>query len=486
MIKYTLPRGTQDILPDKAIKKEYVLFVLKNVADFFGFNEIQTPVFENTEVFTRSVGESSDIVNKEMYTFLDRGNRSITLRPEGTAGIIRAFVENKLYATADLPYKVYYSYDVFRYERPQAGRYRQLNQFGIESIGTNSLYHDAEVILEMYHSLNELGIRDFYFKINNIGDEDCRSKYKLALKEYFANYLSDLCSDCKIRYEKNPLRILDCKIDSSKDYFKKAPKISDFLSEDSKKYFKNLLDILDEYQVNYEIDDSLVRGLDYYSETVFEVHVKNEQQDYGAIGGGGRYNNLVSDLGGPQLSSIGYSFGIERIILIMEAQNLFDGIKNEILAYVMPLEDTTSSYAFQVAMYLRFNQISTDIDFSGKSIKSLFKMADRKNAKYIILIGNDEMISNTVTIKNNATKEQVTIPVADLLDFFANDLIKEDNNESHHHDSKYSCHDNDRECTCDSGECECGGNDNNHECTCDSDECECDGSDNHHCSCHNH
>ncbi|MDD4123631.1 MAG: His/Gly/Thr/Pro-type tRNA ligase C-terminal domain-containing protein, partial [Bacilli bacterium] len=266
----------------------------------------------------------------------------------------------------------------------------------------------------------------------------------------------------------------------------KAPKISDFLSEDSKKYFKNLLDILDEYQVNYEIDDSLVRGLDYYSETVFEVHVKNEQQDYGAIGGGGRYNNLVADLGGPQLSSIGYSFGIERIILIMEAQNLFDGIKNEILAYVMPLEDTTSSYAFQVAMYLRFNQISTDIDFSGKSIKSLFKMADRKNAKYIILIGNDEMISNTVTVKNNATKEQVTIPVADLLDFFANDLIKEDNDEIHHHDSKCSCHDNDHECTCDSGECECDENDNDHECTCDSGECECDENDNDHCSCHNH
>ncbi|MDD3383254.1 MAG: histidine--tRNA ligase [Bacilli bacterium] len=471
MSKYTLPRGTQDILPDKAIKKEYVLFVLRNVADFFGFNEIQTPMFENTEVFTRSVGESSDIVNKEMYTFLDRGKRSITLRPEGTAGIIRAFVENKLYATADLPYKVYYNYDVFRYERPQAGRYRQLNQFGIESIGINSLYHDAEVILEMYHSLNELGITGLYFKINNIGDEECRTKYRKALKDYFSKYLDDLCDDCKTRYIKNPLRILDCKIDSNKDYFKEAPKISDFLSDDSKNYFKNLIDILDEYQVDYEIDDSLVRGLDYYSETVFEVHVKTDKQNYGAIGGGGRYNNLVADLGGPQLSSIGYSFGIERIILIMEEQNLFSEIKNEILAYVMPLDKSVNSYAFQIVMYLRFNQIASDIDFSEKSIKSLFKIADRKNSKYNVLVGNDEMLSNTVTIKNNKTKTQITIPVAEILDFFTNDLIEEEPHDHHHENNECTCHNHNKD---------------EHTCSCGEDNCECDNDESHTCNCHNH
>jgi histidyl-tRNA synthetase len=424
MSKYSIPRGTQDFIAIAAQKKQYVSLVLRSVSEFFGYRPIETPIFETTELFTRSVGEGSDVVNKEMYTFNDRSDRSLTLRPEFTAGVIRAVVENKLSATEDLPIKLFYDGPVFRYERPQKGRYRQLHQFGVEAVGIKTAMEEAEVMLLAAHSLNELGITKFKFYVNTLGDNESRNKYVGALKEHFNKHIHDMCDDCKVRIEKNPLRILDCKVDNTKPFFAQAPQIINFLNQDSKNHFLKILDQLERYDVRFEWSPNLVRGLDYYSGLVYEIYVETKEE-LGAVGGGGTYNHLVAEIGGPELQATGYSFGIERLIMVMEEQELFKMIKNQIFAYIMPLEEEVLQYAFEIAMFLRFNQIRAEVDTGLHSMKAQFKIADRKGAKYLVIVGKDELNKQVVKVKNNATQEQVEVAANQLLNHFMTIIIDE-------------------------------------------------------------
>lgn len=434
MAKYSLPRGTKDYLKEECARYDYINNVLSEMATLYGFEHIQTPIFEHTDVFTRSVGESSDIVNKEMYTFLDKGGRSITLRPEGTAGVCRAYVENKCYATCEIPFKAYYSGPVFRYERPQAGRYRQIHQFGFEVIGVKNPYLDVEIILLAHQSLLALGITNYVFKLNCIGDDESRNNYKQALKEYFEPHLNELCEDCKVRFIKNPLRILDCKVDGDKEVIKNAPRISKYLTEDSKNYFVKVCMLLDKYQVPYEIDQSLVRGLDYYTGTVFEIACLGPNgENFGAIGGGGRYDNLVKEFDGPDTPAFGMAFGMERLLLIMDKYNLFNADLIRTFSYCMPIGEENMEYASFICNYLRSNGFPCDIDYRNRSIKAMFKTVDKRHAQFALIIGDDERKNNTVNVKNNETKEQVNIKFEQLIPFFENYF----NNLNKHNDE---CH----------------------------------------------
>ena len=320
-------KGTHDIFGEETNAYEMVENLMKSISELYAYHGVRPPVMEYNSVFVRGVGESSDIVRKEMDTFPDKGGRDLTLRPEFTAGIMRLVVQNKLYATNELPLKLYYCGPVFRYERPQLGRYRQFNQFGVESIGHNSSLNDAEVIALAYTILCSLGLNNVVIKINTLGDDESRDNYRVALKEHFGKHITDMCEDCKNRFELNPLRILDCKVPEDRQYIETAPKISSYLSEASKKRFDEVLRALEVLQIPYEIDESLVRGLDYYSETVFEFHYKSEKgNDYGAIGAGGHYGKLMNELGGPMLPGVGFSFGIERIVSVLKDDGLLNNI----------------------------------------------------------------------------------------------------------------------------------------------------------------
>lgn len=447
------PKGTRDFLPEDTFKLQIVETLIKQTIENSCYREIRTPMFEHTEVFARSSGDSSDIVNKEMYTFDDRGGRSISLRPEGTAGAIRAFVENKAYANADLPVRLYYLGPNFRYERPQAGRFRQFSQLGVECIGIRSPYIDSEVILLALDVLNSVGITDITLKINTIGDSKSRDAYKVALKEYFKPFINDLCEDCKVRYEKNPLRILDCKVDGDKECMKNYPKIKDYLSDESKDYFQKVLDILDSFEIKYEVDDKLVRGLDYYNDTVFEIYAKAPSgTDYGAILAGGRYDNLIKQFEGPDMPSFGFGLGVDRVLALCEELHVLDRYQDSITAYVMPLEESALPYAFFIENYLKVNGIDADMDFQNRSIKSQFKTVDRKKAAFALLVGSTEHQSQTVTVKINATKEQKIVPLDQLLGFIVN-----------YQNAEHSCgcgHDHEHD------ECCCGHDHEHDECCC--------------------
>lgn len=438
-------KGTHDIYDDDARGFEYIEMVLKAVAEMYAFNQIRTPVMEYTELFTRSVGESSDIVRKEMYTFIDKGNRSVTLRPELTAGVMRAVVSNKLYATKDLPIKEYYIGPAFRYERPQAGRYRQFNQFGVESIGVTSPYHDLEVIMLGYDALRLLGLKDIRLKINSLGDQESRDRYREALKEYFAKHLDVMCDDCKERFKINPLRILDCKVSSDQEIAKNAPKLVDYLTEDAKKRFEVITSILDEYEIPYEIDDTLVRGLDYYSHIIFEFHYKTSSgMDLGAVGAGGHYDNLLKEVGGPAYSGVGVAFGIERLYAVLQDEKLLKDYEQKTDIYVMPVGENCIKDAFSLTQALRANAYRVEVCLESKSFKHLFKRAENTNAQLALIIGEEELKSNSVILKDLHTQKQTTIPLKNLLDTLA---MMFDDLENEHH------------CTC---EDECCG-----------DECEC-------------
>ena len=435
--EYKLPRGTQDFLPATSEKISYIEYMLKSVANLYGYREIRTPIFEHTNLFLRSVGESSDIVNKEMYTFNDKGGRSITLRPEGTAGVMRAFVENKMYALPDAPIKLFYDGSVFRYERPGAGRYRQITQFGFECLGVHSPLIDAELILMNTSMLYMMGIKKFVIKVNTIGDTQSRENYKKELRSYFSNHLDELCEDCKRRFEQNPLRILDCKVDGDKDLVKNAPVITDYLTDESKEYFDTLLNYLDKFGVPYEVDNRLVRGLDYYCDTVFEIKCQTpDGKDYGAIGAGGRYDGLIEQVGGPHTPGIGMAFGVERLLLLLESYNIFENYINTYDAYVMPIGKECLDFAFEITMFLRSNGFKAECEMQGKSMKSFFKGVERQKVPFAIIVGEDELKNKTCNVKNSVTKEQVTISLDDLCSHLNKEL-----NKNH--------------------ECACGGN-----CTC--------------------
>ncbi len=479
-MKQIKPKGTRDFLPSETLHLQILETLLKQACDTSCYREIRTPMFEHTEVYTRSSGEGSDIVNKEMYTFNDRGNRSISLRPEGTAGVIRAFVENKAYVEADLPIRLYYIGPNFRYERPQAGRFRQFTQLGVENIGIRSPYLDAEVIMFAVDMLASVGITNIQIKVNSIGDATSRDNYRQALKEYFAPYIGELCEDCKVRYEKNPLRILDCKVDYNHPCMKDYPRIDDYLSAESKEYFHKVLEILDNFEIKYTVDSKMVRGLDYYNDTVFEIYASSPSGvDYGAILAGGRYDNLVKEFEGPALPAFGFGMGIDRVNEICKELKVFEQYKDSITVYVMPVEECTFSYAYFIMNYLRINGVDADMDYQQRSMKSQFKTVDRKNATFSLIVGSTEMLSQSVTLKVNKTKAQKVVPLDQLINYIndiQDDLAAEECSCGHHHDEEGCCcghhHEDGEECECghhheDGEECECG---HHHE---DGEECQC-------------
>ena len=428
---FSVVKGTHDVILEEATKYSYVEEVLTKIATLYNYKEFRTPIIENNELFNRSVGESSDIVRKEMYTFLDKGNRLITLRPEMTASTIRSMVNAKLFANNDYPIKAYYLGPNFRYERPQQGRYRQFNQFGIECCGVNNFYRDVEVIALGYNALKMLGFTNLKLKINSLGDQETRNDYKKALTSYFGEKIEQMCEDCKERYTKNILRILDCKVESDQEIIKDAPTLDKFYSKNAKEHFDNVLKALDEIGIEYEIDHSLVRGLDYYTGVVFEYHYTSKLgKNYGAIGGGGHYANLIKEIGGPDLEGVGLALGIERLVNVMNDDNLFDSLEEGLDIYIMPLGEKAINESNKIANFLRLNGYSCDICLESKNIGQMFKKAQRRNAKYALIIGDNELESKNVVVKDLALEKQETVANDDLLEY----LDEKFDVEEHHHE----------------------------------------------------
>ena len=406
-------KGTYDVYGELSLKHDYVKKLFQEVCESYNYSYIETPLIERSELFHRGVGETTDIVTKETYDFLDRGNRANTIRPEGTAGVARAIIENKLYNT--LPLKLWYSGSMFRYERPQKGRYRELRQLGIESYGSKNPIMDAEVISLAVNFLKELGLKDVVVKLNSIGGIETRKRYREDLIKHFKSNINEFCSDCKERIEKNPLRILDCKIDSENDLVKNAPSILDYLSEEEKDHFDKVKEYLDVLDVNYEVDSSLVRGLDYYTNTVFEFESKIK--DVGAIGGGGRYDNLLSSLDGPDVPAVGFALGFDRIISVLDELEINASRDNSLDIYLLTISDNENNYALELAQNLRLCGYKVDMDLSGKTMKAKFKESDRYKSKFVIVIGEDEVKSGNLTIKDTLTKEEKKVNYDNLIDF---------------------------------------------------------------------
>ncbi len=413
----TRPRGCQDILPGEVEYWQKLETYLRKICALYNYKEIRTPIFESGNLFHRDQNDSSDMVTKETYDFKDRGNRDLTLRPEGTAGCARAYIENKLYVDNQVN-KLFYMGPIFRYERPSLGRQRQFHQFGIEAYGSNDPLLDAEVISLACTTLKGLGLSGIKVKINTLGDEESRKRYKDVLVEYFAKYKDDLCDDCKNRLVKNPLRILDCKVDSDKDYFKAAPVITDYLSVESKEHFNGVIEALKSMNIDYEIDPTLVRGLDYYTYTVFEIVA--DIKDFGAantICAGGRYNNLVKQLDGPDTPAVGLAFGMERLLLALKNEGKFKPYENNNHIYFIALGEEAKKESLKLMNNLRYQGLVCDMDFVSGSLKSQFKKADKNKALFTAILGEDELKNNSINIKNNETDTQETIKIEDIYDY---------------------------------------------------------------------
>jgi len=416
------PKGTYDVLPNESSKWQYVEGRLKRVANLYNFKEVRMPIFEHSELFHRGIGDTSDIVTKETYDFVDRGDRKITLRPEGTAGVVRMFVENKLYANQNVN-KLYYYGPSFRYERPQKGRYRQFNQFGVEALGSSSPYLDVEVISFAVTALEALGLKGVKVNLNTIGDQESRDKYRGALVSYFTQYQDELCADCKVRLEKNPLRILDCKIDNKKPFFAGAPKINDYLNEESKAHFNQVIEALEKANISYFVNLNLVRGLDYYCHTVFELEAQIESLGgANVVGGGGRYDNLVSDLEGPKTPCVGMAFGVDRLLAVMDSEGLFENLKDKIHLYLITLGDKARLEANKILFNLRMGGIICDTDYMGRGLKGQFKQADSLNSRFTAILGDDELEKGTINVKDNSNDNQETIELKDLYKYLVERL----------------------------------------------------------------
>ena len=416
MANYQLPRGTQDVFGAAMEKWHYLEELIREFTTIYDYHEHRTPVFEHTEVYKRE-NDSSDLVNKEMYTFVDNGNRSLTLRPEGTAGVIRSYVENKLYTLADQPYKCYYLSPNFRYERPQKGRLRIHYQFGAEVIGEKNPLLDVELIALGYSFVKAVGLKDLKVLINSLGDELSRVNYRAALQSYFKPHLALLCEDCQRRYQQNPLRILDCKVDKESDVLRNAPRLADYLSTQSQEYFTAVLKGLASLKIPYEIDERLVRGLDYYADTVFEVvSVNPAMGSQATIFGGGRYDDLVAYFGGPPTSGIGFGMGLERLLVACESENISLPNNEGIDVYIMPLAKAYQEYALLLATQCRAAGYSCDMDYLGRSLKAQFKTVERKKAKIVIIIGEDEIKNSELTLKEISSQNSVKIKEEELID----------------------------------------------------------------------
>ncbi len=411
-----IPKGTKDVLPQESYKWHYVENTVRKVALDFNIKEIRTPTFEHTELFLRGVGDTTDIVNKEMYTFNDKGDRSMTLKPEGTAGVARAFIENSLYANTQ-PTKMYYITPVFRYERPQAGRLREHHQFGIEYYGSESYMADVEVMCVAKTIFDRLGVKELELNINSIGCPECRKKYNEALKAYLKDNFDKLCSTCKERYEKNPLRILDCKEEGCKAITAKAPVILDYLCDDCKLHHENVLKELDKLNIKYVVNPHIVRGLDYYTRTVFEF-VSTSIGAQGTVCGGGRYNNLVEQVGGKPCPAVGFGMGLERLILTLESLGLSVGEEEVPTLYIASLSEKAKDMIMPFAMNLRQNGISVEIDLMDRAFKGQMKYANKIGAKYLLVLGDDELQTNEAKIKDMASGEETPIKLNEILKFF--------------------------------------------------------------------
>lgn len=408
------PRGTKDITPKDAYKWNYVENKFREICSLFGYEEMRTPIFEHTELFKRSVGDTTDIVQKEMYSFTDKGERDITLKPEGTAGVVRAFIENKLYADTQ-PTKLFYITPCFRYERPQAGRQRQFHQFGIEALGSDKPSLDAEVIALAVQFFNEVGLKDLAVSINSVGCPTCRAEYNAKLKEYLDAKSDVLCETCLDRKDKNPMRVIDCKNPNCKENLNDIPFIVDHICDDCKDHFEKLQSYLKEMDINFVVDRSIVRGLDYYKKTAFEI-ISNDIGSQSTVCGGGRYDGLVEQLGGPKgVSGIGFGLGVERLLLTMENNNI--EIENPYATdiFIVTIGDEAKTKSFKLLKDLRTNHISAENDHLDRSVKAQFKYSDKINAKFTIVIGDDELANDTATLKNMSTSEQTTIKLSEIV-----------------------------------------------------------------------
>ncbi len=408
------PKGTHDIISNDIKKWHIIESKLVELMEFYDYCEIRTPIFESTELFLRGVGDTTDIVDKEMYTFLDKGNRSITLRPEGTASVVRAFIEHGGFNEV-LPSKFYYIGPMFRYSRPQTGRYRQFHQFGVEVIGSINPYLDGEVLELMMNIFNSLGIKNLNLEINSVGCPKCRPVHKEELKKYLKKNYNELCPTCQVRYEKNPLRIFDCKNEKCQEIINNGPLITDNLCEECNEHFTNVKNYLDMTNVDYTINKKMVRGLDYYTKTAFEITAGREGAQ-SSIGGGGRYDGLIEELGGPSLPGIGFAIGLERVVLTMEEQGLFDNIpKTKNKVYVANVSDNNIDAAVKLVHELRNNEIIAINDIMSRKLKGQFKYANKIDADYVITIGDDEIANNTYPLKNMITGEQVYYSIDELI-----------------------------------------------------------------------
>ena len=443
------PKGTNDIYGKEAKVWKYVETVIDQVMEKYNYNYIRTPIFESSELFHRGIGETTDIVTKETYDFVDRGDRHLSLRPEGTAGVCRSYIENKMYGDATQPVKVYYNGTMYRYERPQSGRDRELTQFGMEILGSDDPLSDAEIISAAVNLYKLLGLKEIKVNINSLGDTASRNNYREALIEYFRPHIDEFCDDCKERFMKNPLRILDCKVDADNEILKNAPKTIDYLNEESKERFSKVKDYLDIMQIDYEVNPSIVRGLDYYSHTVFEIEAK--VAGFGSnnvIGAGGRYNNLVKELGGPETPCIGFASGIGRLVMALELEKVKLPIVDYVDLFLMYVNEDEKKYALYLAQELRMAGFIVETEYTNRGLKGQFKQADRLNSKFIAILNSEDLTNNEVKIKNNKTKEEEIISL-DVLIYYLDEKL-----------------------TTDSDECDC---DCSHECSCDCnhDECQC-------------
>lgn len=399
---------------DQVYKWHYVEKKWKEICARYGFKEIRTPIFEHTELFQRGVGDTTDIVQKEMYTFEDHGGRSITLKPEGTSPAVRAFIEHKQYAEVQ-PIKLYYDIPCFRYEKPQSGRLRQFHQFGVETFGTTNMVADAEIIAIGYDFLTSMGVTDLTLEINSVGCPECRAKHRKALKDFLAPKYDQLCDTCKSRYEKNPMRILDCKSPIDQELVQGAPMMVDFLCDDCKNAFEDLQKNLDALEIPYVINPKIVRGLDYYTKTAFEF-VTNSLGAQGTVCGGGRYDNLVEEVGGPPIPGVGFGLGKERLLMLMEANGVEIPKPSDCDVFIATMGEAAKLYGQKLLFNLRRNGIKCQIDDLQRNFKGQFKYADRLGAKYAVVIGDNELETGVATLKDMEKGEQSEVKFADLID----------------------------------------------------------------------
>ena len=423
-MKFTKPKGTYDVLPQESARWQNIEGLVREICTIFNYQEIRTPMFEATQLFHRSAGETSDVVSKETYDFLDRGDRSMTLRPEGTAGVVRSFIENKIYADQGV-HKFFYIAPMFRYERQQKGRYRQHVQFGTEVFGSADPALDAEVISLPVTLYKYLGLRNIKVKLNSLGDTASRDNYRQALLAHFTPQKETLCQDCQTRLEKNPLRVLDCKADSQKEVMQTAPQMIDYLVEEDRAYFEAVKSCLDTMGIDYEYDAKLVRGFDYYTHTIFEIQA--EIEGFGSqntLCGGGRYNKLVGELGGPQTPAIGFGMGLERLLLALDAEGIQVAEEPVVDLFVITLGDVAKQFGTGLVYNLRSRGLVCETDYLGKNLKGQFKQADRYNARYTAILGEDEVKENIINIKNNKTGEQQPVSVDFIIEYLLEDAHK--------------------------------------------------------------